>query len=568
MQEVKMKSQAFELRTQRLGPLPLVNHYLDRLGLAELLERFVPTPDRRTRLPYHIGLGVVLRSILTEREPLYRLGEVVDTFAPEGFGLSEEQASQLSDDAIGRALDRLFDADRGSLLTEIVLAAVERFDLALDELHNDSTTVRFTGQYKEAKGRSLRGKKAPFITYGYSKDHRPDLKQLLFILTSTEDGGVPVQFRSESGNQNDSRTHEESWEVLCRVVGRRDFLYVADSKLCGAEAMEYIHARGGRFVTVMPRGRGEDKEFRAWIQDNEPAWEKVWDRPNPRRKGGPRDRWFVWKYHLPSREGWPVIWVYSPLLRHKQAESRRERIARAKQEFGDLAHHHLYGRPRKRTRAEVWKQVTSILEARRVSRYLKVTLDTVEQHSFRQERRGRPGPSTKYRRVTKKRWQITWQVDDEAIAYDHRSDGMYPLLSNDRSITPRQVLEAHKRQPVIENRFKQTKAVHEIAPVLLKNEGRIEALFFLYFVALLITALLERDLHRVMARKEIEELPLYPEERKTKRPTAEQVLRLFSLLQRHRLYDAEKEVEVFPPKLTELQTQVLALLGTPASVYR
>jgi transposase len=563
-----MKPEAFELRTQRLGPLPLVNHYLDRLGLAEVLERFVPTPDRRTRLPYHIGLGIVLRSIITEREPLYRLGEVVDTFAPEGFGLSEEEASGLGDDAIGRALDRLFDADRGSLLTEIVLAAVERFELAMDELHNDSTTVRFTGQYKEAKGRSLRGKKAPFITYGYSKDHRHDLKQLLFILTSTEDGGVPVQFRCEAGNQNDSRTHEESWEALRKVAGRNDFLYVADSKLCGAEAMEYIHARGGRFVTVMPRSRGEDKEFRAWIQDHEPEWEKVWDRPNPRRKRGPRDRWFVWTHHLPSREGWPVIWVYSTLLRHKQAESRRERIAWAEEELEGLAHQHLHGRPRKRVRAEVWNQVTSILAARRVSRYLKVTLRAVEQHSFRQERRGRPGPDTKYRRVTKQRWQITWRVDEEAIAYDHRSDGMYPLLSNDRSLTPSQVLEAHKRQPVIESRFKQTKTVHEIAPVLLKNEGRIEALFFLYFVALLLTALLERDLQRAMARDEIEELPLYPEERKTKRPTAQQVLRLFSLLERHRLYQAGKEVQVFSPKLTELQTQVLALLGVPPSLYR
>jgi len=423
-------------------------------------------------------------------------------------------------------------------------------------------------QYKEAKGRSLRGKKAPFITYGYSKDHRPDFKQLLFILTSTRDGGVPVQFRVEAGNQNDSRTHEESWEALRKVAGRDDFLYVADSKLCGAEAMESIHARGGRFVTVMPRSRGEDKDFRAWIQDHEPEWEKVWDRPNPRRKGGPRDRWFVFKHHLPSREGWPVTWVYSTLLRHKQAESRRERIARAKQELEDLAHHHLHGRPRKRARAEVWKQVTSILETRRVSRYLKVTLDTVEQHSYRQERRGRPGPNTTYRRVTKQRWQITWQVDEEAIAYDHRSDGMYPLLSNDRSLTPRQVLEAHKRQPVIESRFKQTKTVHEIAPVLLKNEGRIEALFFLYFVALLLTALLERDLQRAMAREEIEELPLYPEERKTRRPTAEQVLRLFSLLERHRLYQAGKEVHVFSPKLTELQTQILTLLRVPPSVYR
>jgi len=71
--------------------------------------------------------------------------------------------------------------------------------------------------------------------------------------------------------------------------------------------------------------------------------------------------------------------------------------------------------------------------------------------------------------------------DEEAIAYDHRSDGMYPLMTNDRSLSAAQVLQAHKGQPMIEKRFEQIKTVHEIAPVLLKNEGRIEALFTLYF---------------------------------------------------------------------------------------
>jgi len=562
-----MKPADFELRTERLGPLPLVNHYVARLGLSALFDRFVPTSDGRTRLRYATGLGVLLRSLLTEREPLYRLGEVVHTFAPEGFALSEAEAGQLSDDAIGRALDRLFDADRGSLLTEIVLGAVEGFDLSLDELHNDSTTVKFTGQYAQAKGRSVRGKKAPYITYGYSKDHRPDLKQLLFILSATRDGGVPVQFRCEAGKENDARTHEASWEALCRMHGGPAFLYVADSKLCGAEAMEYLHAQGGRFVTVMPRSRLEDREFRAWIQQHEPAWEKVWDRENPRRKRGPRDRWYVWKHSLPSREGWPVIWVYSSLLRHKQGQSRRERIARAEQELLDLAECHLHGRPRKRARHEVWSQISSLLQAQRVERYVKVTLDTVDEHAYRQEHRGRPGPKARYVRITKHRWQIRWEVDEEAVAYDVRSDGMYPLLTNDRSLTPRQVLEAHKRQPTIEKCFKQAKTTLHIAPVLLKNEGRIEALFFLYFVALLVQALIERDLHRAMAREEIKELPLYPEERMTRRPTAEQILRLFTLVQRGRLYYHSHEVRVFRPELTDLQNQVLALLGVPLSAY-
>ena len=558
----------YDLKTERLGPLPLINHFLDRLGLFDIMDNCIPTEDGRCHLLYARRLGILLRSIVTEREPIYRLGEVVHSFAPEGFGVNEDEAKLITDDAIGRALDHLFDADRGSLMTEIVLAAGKRFKLVFKELHNDSSTIKFAGQYKGATGRSIRGKKAPFITYGFSKDHRPDLKQLMFILTTTRDGDVPVQFRCEAGNQSDSRTHEETWEALCQVTGSPDFLYVADSKLCSMEAMEYIDDKQGRLVTVMPRSRLEDQEFRKWIQNHDPVWEKVYDRKNPHQKRGPRDRWYVLRHHLPSQEGWPVTWVYSTLLRLRQAQSRRDRIARAEQDLQDLADR-LHGpRPRKRSRYEILKEIDGILDRLHVKRYIKPSLKATHEHSFRQEKRGRPGPNTKYIKKTKRRWELTWLLNEDAIDYDHKSDGMYPLLTNDKSLTSSQVLEAHKGQPSIEKRFKHTKTVLELAPVLLNNEGRIEAFFFLTFIALLVQALIERELRMAMAREGIEELPMYPEERCTHRPTAEQILRLFSLIERHRLYREDHEVKVFEPKLTELQTQVLSLLGVPETAYR
>jgi transposase len=141
------------------------------------------------------------------------------------------------------------------------------------------------------------------------------------------------------------------------------------------------------------------------------------------------------------------------------------------------------------------------------------------------------------------------------------------LLTNDRNLTPVQILEAHKGQPTIEKRFEQVKTVHEIAPVYLKNEGRIEALFTLYFLALLVQALIERELRLAMKLRSIAELPLYPEQRDCRRPTTEQVLRLFSLAQRHRLTQAGQVVQSFDVELTDLQRQVLSLLGVPETAY-
>jgi transposase len=556
-----------DLTTERLGPLPLIGHFLHRLDLDARLDRFVPTTDRRVRVPYSKALGVLLRSILVEKEPIYRQQETVSGFAPECFGLAPQEVTAISDDAIGRALDRLFDADRAAILTDVVVAAVREFDVALDELHNDSTTVSFCGQYRAAQGRKLRGQRAPAITYGYSKDHRPDLKQLLFILTTADDGGVPLQFRVEDGNTNDAPTHQETWDFLCKATGRNDFLYVADSKLCNRPALDHIHYRGGRLVTVLPRTRLEDREFRQWIQTNSPEWVLVRDEANPRRKDGPRDRWWTYRYRMPSAEGWPVVWLKSDLLALSQERRRQERLARAQQELEDLRAKLLGPRPRLRTRVAVAERVEEIVSRCEVGRYLKTEVCQVEEHAFRQTRRGRPGPTTTYVRKTTRRWTVNWSVDQNSIDYDRKSDGMYPLLTNDRQLSDAEVFAAHKRQPTIEKRFHQTKGVLEIAPVLLKNEGRIEAFFFVYFLALLTQALVERELRRAMKNAAIDELPLYPEERTTKRPTAEQVFRLFSLTLRHTLRDHDRHIRTFHPDLTDLQLQVLDLLGVPRGDY-
>ena len=183
---------------------------------------------------------------------------------------------------MGRTLDRLFDADRASLITGIVLRVIRELGVELAQLHNDSTTVTVSGSYAGADGRPRGGKATVAICRGHNKDFRPDLKQLLFILTVSSDGAVPIACRVAGGNTPDDLTHIPTWNELRCLVGHADFLYVADSKLCSKEAMGHIAARGGRFVTVVPRGRREDTWFRDWAQSHAPAWQEAQRRPGAR----------------------------------------------------------------------------------------------------------------------------------------------------------------------------------------------------------------------------------------------------------------------------------------------
>ena len=147
---------------------------------------------------------------LSMSEKILRLQDQWDEIASSAdeLGLTPEQLPALNDDRVGRALDRLFDADIPTLTLEVVAHAVREFGVELDELHNDSTTITFHGDYETAdRERTLRGRLRLAVTHGHNKDHRPDLKQLLDLLTVARDGAVPVQFRVESGNATDDRSH-------------------------------------------------------------------------------------------------------------------------------------------------------------------------------------------------------------------------------------------------------------------------------------------------------------------------------------------------------------------------
>ncbi len=225
------EEQLFELSSQALGALPIVRHFLCRLGLGPALERCLADEDARMLMSAAEAIGVLVANLCVEREPLYGIGEWARRFEPALLGLAcAEEVELLNDDRVGRALDQLFDCDRASLLTELVLRAISEFRIDCSQLHNDSTSITLYGEYLQADGRERGGQPTAAAARGHSKEHRGDLKQLLSILTVTADGAVPLAHRLADGNVTDDQTHIETWEGLVALVGHPSFLYVADCK--------------------------------------------------------------------------------------------------------------------------------------------------------------------------------------------------------------------------------------------------------------------------------------------------------------------------------------------------
>jgi transposase len=552
------------LTSWRVAALPILGHFLRRLRLRDFLHEHLPREDRRCRVATATGLLVLVQNLLISREPLYGVGEWAARHVPGRLGLTPEQLPALNDDRVGRCLDRLFDADIPSLTLAVVAHAVREFGVALDELHNDSTTITFHGDYEDAdRERTLRGRLRLAVTWGHNKDHRPDLKQLLYILTVTRDGAVPVQFRVESGNATDDRSHRGTWELLCQLTGRRDFLYVADCKLATAENMAHLHHHGGRFLSVLPRTRAEDAAFRAAMRDGKARWRQVHNKLDD--EGDVVDRFSVHEPEMTSVEGYRLVWYHSTRKAELDAVTRHHRIERASGCLAELRQKLASPRTRYRERAKVAQAVEAILRDGGVEGLIEVAIEPRTTERYRQERRGRPGPDTRYVKREDTRFDLSWRLAHDRLAEEARCDGIFPLITNDVALSERELLLAYKQQPRIETRFAQLKTDFVVAPVYLKETSRIQALLCVYFLALLVESLLERELRRVMDRAGIESLPLYPEGRACRRPTARRVIELFEEVQRHELSAGNHRPVVFSTELTRLQRKVLRLLEVPTA---
>lgn len=557
----------FSLETELLEALPVLRHYARRIGLEAFFERAVGTGDGRSRLSPAKALQVVTMNICVHHEPVYALGEWAARRDPALLGLREKDVSYLNDDRVGRALARLFDADRASLLGELVLRAVSAFDVDCSRLHNDSTSVKLQGVYASATGRRRGGKKTVAAAYGFSKDHRPDLKQLVWILTVAADGAVPLLHRVADGNTEDSTTHIATWDVLCQLLGRNDFLYVADAKLAVRTTMAHIDRLSGRFVSVLPRSRKEDEAMRDWLVAHEPGWKEALVLPG-RRQGDEPDVYRVVEAPWPSSEGYRVIWVRSSAKVERDEEARRARIAQGIAALDALNVRLASSRTRLKSKVTIATEADEALDECGATRWVSYEVAEVTEVRHRQESRGRPGKNTRYRRIEKVRHRLRFSVREDLVAHDAASDGCWPLVTNVRDLEAEELLVAVKYQPHLERRHHLLKGDQLVAPVFLQDPARIEGLMTCHFLALLLQALMELEVRRQMARRGIEALALYPEDRPSTSPSAARMIEAFTGVARHRLIDAAGNlVQTFAPVLTPLQQELLDLLGVPAGTY-
>ena len=277
--------------------------------------------------------------------------------------------------------------------------------------------------------------------------------------------------------------------------------------------------------------------------------------------------WSTFPAPLPSAEGYRIVWIHSTVKAARDEHARRSRIEAGAAAIDTLNARLAGPKTRLKTRATVEQAAAAALADAGAARWLEVTVTETVEESFRQDNRGRPGVETRYRRTTRTRYTVGWRTRDDVIAYDAASDGCFPLVTNTRDLTQTEVLVAYRYQPNLERRHHLLKSVQDADPIWLRDPARIEAIFCCQFLALLVGALIERQIRNAMQAAATNDIPLYPELRACEAPSAERILAVFADLTRHELHRDGHLVQTFEAELTPLQQQILDLLGVPASAY-
>jgi transposase len=209
------------LQLQNIDHLGIVAGIIDAIGLVEIINELIGEEKGEKVSPGHVVKAMILNGLGFVSKPLYMFPQYFETIACEhliGAGVKPEY---LNDDKLGRIMDKLFIKGLDTIFFIIALKAAKKFGVSLSSSHLDSSSMHLHGQYntslpevifenqkvennQETEELAVKSPKEITITYGYSRDHRPDLKQFIIELICSGDGDIPIFLKLALGNQSDS----------------------------------------------------------------------------------------------------------------------------------------------------------------------------------------------------------------------------------------------------------------------------------------------------------------------------------------------------------------------------
>lgn len=520
-----------------LGHLPLVRHAIDALGIRAVVDRLCP-PDPRMEVSNGDCVTVMILNVLQGRVALYDMAEWLagtdaDVLLWEGC-----PTTAFHDDRLGLALDNVFHAG-----TDYVFSEVARGVLAMPEIgtsysaHLDTTSVSLQGRYDEDPERPWPAE-APRPARGFSKDQRSDLKQLIYGLTVHGPTRIPLNFSVHDGNTADPVANRFQIDSLTQLLPpEHDVTLVADCKFVDAASLGQARLAGFHYVSLLPHTFGLRHALVERVREAGKTLAEVGRFPG-RRLDSPERIYRATSFVEPFA-------ILDPTTNQRTAPDHRFVVVRsstAAAEFdatidrrvekeGSALETALNALARRNFSCEQdLRREVERLVAKAEHHLVDWTVETVEI-AIKRGRAGRPRagetpPTETVWKLTRAEMNENLEKIDVArfhaahfvLVTDHLDAEQWSDLRIFGTYRAQESIEGHAG-------FRWLKNIADVAPVFLKLPHRIQALALVLLLALMVRNWIEAKIRRELLLRDAT-LPNF-NDRPTKRPTAENVFRLF-----------------------------------------
>ncbi len=555
MQDNKVKS----TKTEGIGFAPILRHYYERSGIAGIIDKNVPLDPRRKILTHGEACIAMITGILCQVFQLYnfcRFSEettVLDVILP---GIA---SGEYFDDRLGDTLDAIYAIGLGNLEMLITKNIMNEFNIGCDIVHNDTTSASVYGNYNNGNdGGSIE------ITYGFSKKHRQDLKQLIWSLSVSTDHAFPLFQQAYSGNTADVDTYVEQWHNLIDLLDREDFLFVADSKLVTAENITHINDNDGFFLAPLPMYESYKKAYHKALDQHDleiliPYKDKI-------------NRGFEVSLAVKHNEEnylFRMIILYDHGLFARKKRTMDNRIDKTKTAFAELR-----GKLNKynlKTRQDIESACNSILKKYYSAELFEYKINNNPEITYKNEKKGRPSKNTEVKKVEiiKDCYSIDLSFKEEVYQDELYRCGYYPLITNmpDETFSIKDAMLNHKNQYKSEHINRRAKGPYRLEPIYLHTPKRIEAYLFLFKLALQLIVLIERTARKNITKRDKGLDNFRPNRKDVRNPKTEYLLKEFQYIVQVMILFSNGDTHYSVSELKDLQKEILDILEVPHSCF-
>jgi transposase len=559
--------ETLNIETERVDDIPLLLAHMQRMNLAELLDKYIPVHGNRKGL----GLGNVtmiwLSHILSEAD--HRMNQVQEWAkrrkeVVRSCGLTTFEEGDMTDDRLADVLHALSsDIHWSAFEQELMGNLVRVYDLQKECVRVDTTTV---SSYAKVNEEGL-------LQFGHSKDHRPDLAQLKVVLASLDPLGMPLATEVLSGEHADDPVY---LPIIMRVregLQKLGLLYIGDCKMAALQTRASIHSSKDFYLCPLSLVQMPLDQLRQEVDKLRSEGKQVIrvERLNDKNERMCIAQGYEIRQELTAEmDGQMQTWterrflIQSTGAAEAAALSLLERVKKAEQALQNLLVRK-QGKPHLKTRMEIDESIQEVIKKFRVEDFLEITVHEEKQERMIRAYRGK---------LSSPRQEVVFTISSErrekAIEYaiSHLSWRVY-ATNQEEHLTLEQAVEAYRDEYRVERCFERLKGhPFSLAPMYVQRDDHRVGLVRLLTIALRVLTLLEGVVRKSLQKqkRELSELYAGNPKRRTNQPTAERLLEAFSEVTLTIIRTSEFIQRHITP-LSALQQDILALLGFTPAIY-